>query len=365
MNRHTSGTSARAHRLRLALASGVALSVLALAGCSGTTTASELPTSMDELVEQATTEGEVDWYAPKPQEQMQGAIDLFETTYPGITVKYTNTKAPDLVSQLRLQEAARKVEVDVAAAGELTVPPSVGFADSIDWTAYGVDEDDTAFDGKLVYIYAAPKVWAYNTTLLDPAAAPTSWEDILDTGLPGNQIAIEGRGSFLTVWDVSPDLGAEAGVDWATQLETLEPHYTPNTTEAEQLIESGQVAIGTSLMNLALAGKESGAPIEIAAVSPTGTNETFMYVPKGAPHPAAAVLLTSFLSTDEAQAELAKDYNSRIPRNTDCSVPDENAVVKILCDNGVEWFSTGTLEAYQGLAEYFPEVEKALGTYVG
>jgi len=365
MNRRTSRTTANNRRLRVSLVSSVALFALVLTGCSGTTTAGELPTSHDELVEQATSEGEVDWYAPKPQEQMQGAIDLFEETYPGITVKYTNTKAPDLVSQLRVQEAARKVEVDVAAAGELTVPPSVGFADSIDWTAYGVDGDDTAFDGKLVYIYASPKVWAYNTTLLDPANAPTSWDDILDTGLPGNQIAIEGRGSFLTVWDIAPELGAEAGVDWATKLETLKPHYTPNTTEAEQLIESGQVAIGTSLMNLALAGQQAGAPIEIASVSPTGTNETFMYVPKGAPHPAAAVLLVSFLSSDEAQAELAKDFNSRIPRNTDCSNPDENTVVKILCDNGTEWFSTGSLEAYQGLAEYFPEVEKALGTYVG
>jgi iron(III) transport system substrate-binding protein len=97
----------------------------------------------------------------------------------------------------------------------------------------------------------------------------------------------------------------------------------------------------------------------------TSTNETFIYVPKGAPNPAAAVLLSSFLSSEEAQDALAQHYNSRIPRNTDCSDPKQNKVVETLCSEGIKWSSTGTLGAYNSLTDYFPEIQKALGTYTG
>lgn len=365
MNRRINGALAKSGRRRLALAAGIVATALALAGCSASGTADTLPTSMSALVKQAKSEGEVAWSAPKPQAQMQAAIDLFEKKYPGITVKYTNTKAPDLVSQLKVQEAAHKVAVDVAAAGELTVPPSLGFAQSVKWTDYGVDKSDAVFDSKMIYIWASPKVWAYNTTDLDPSEAPSTWDGLLSTDLAGSKISVEQRGSFMTAWEVDPSMGQKKGLTFAKKLAALKPHYTPNTTESEQLIESGQAAMGTSLMNLVLAGKDSGAPVAIAPVTPTSTNETFIYVPNGAPHPAAAVLLSSFLSSSDAQAALAKDYNSRIPRNTDCSDPGENAVLQTLCSEGIKWYSTPNLDAYNSLAKYFPKTQKALGTYVG
>lgn len=313
----------------------------------------------------ATEEGEVAWSAPKPKAQMQGAIDLFERQYPGIKVKYTNTKAPDQVSQLKVQQAANKVAIDVSAAGELTVPPSLNMAETVNWSDYGVDPGDASFDNRMIYLWASPKVWTYNTSKLAPADAPKSWDDLLKTEVPGDKLAVEGRGSFMTAWNVNQALGQSPAFDWAKRLATLQPHYTTNTSESEQLVESGQATIGTSLMNLALEGKDSGAPVEIAPVTPTSTNETFIYVPKGAPHPAAAVLFSSFLSSPEAQGKLAEHYNSRIPRNTDCSTPDMNETLKTLCDNDMEWSSTSDLDAYHSLTKFFPEVQKALGTYAG
>lgn len=366
MNRRINEALTKRHRSRLAvLAAAVTATALGLAGCSAGSSAASLPSSMSALVKQATTEGVVNWSAPKPKTQMQGAIDLFQKKYPGITVKYTETKAPDQVSQLRVQEAARKVAVDVAAAGELTVPPSLNFASQVNWSDYGVDAADSLFGSKMIYIWASPKVWAYNTTELSADKVPHTWNELLTTGTQGSKIAVESRGSFLTAWDVDKSMGADAGLAFAKKLAALKPHYAPNTTASEQLIESGQAAIGTSLMNLALAGKDKGVPIAIAPVTPTSTNETYIYVPKGAPHPAAAVLLSSFLSSQAAQTVLAKDYNSRIPRSTDCSAIGENVVLKTLCSAGVTWVSTGDLSNYNSLAKYFPETEKALGTFTG
>jgi iron(III) transport system substrate-binding protein len=367
---NTTNSSARAlsgrSRLSLRLMAVLAAVTVTASACGGTgDAAAKLPGSMPDLVKQAESEGQVAWSAPKPLEQMQPAIDLFEKKYPGIKVKYTNTKAPDQVSQLKMEQAARKVSVDVAAAGELTVPPSLELADTVDWATYGINKDHIFFEDKAVYIWAAPKVWAYNKTMVTPADVPTTWDDLLKPRWKDAQIGAESRASFMTVWNLDPALGEDKALTWAEQFAAQKPHFTPNTTQSEGLIESGQVDMGTSLINLVLQAQKTGAPVELAPLSPTNTNETFIYMPKGAPHPAAAVLLTSFLSSDEAQAALATTYNSRIPQETDCSNPGQSPVVKALCTAKITWHSTGTIEHYNALAEFFPKAQKALGTDLG
>ncbi len=356
----------RSPRRLIAAAGTLTLACVGLAACGGesASSAADLPTSRDALVDQATEEGEVEWSGPKPIEQMQPAIDLFEEKYPGIEVKYTNTKAPDQVSQIKVEQAAGKVSIDVGNAGGLTVVPSLELADDVSWGDYGIEEENT-FEEKMVYIWAVPKVWAYNTDKVAASEVPTSWEDLLEPQWSGGQVSAEGRGSFMTVWDLAPSLGADKATEWGQEFAEQDPHFTPNTTEAEGLIESGQVGVGTSLINLVLEAQAKGAPVKVAPVSPTNANEAYLYVPEGAPHPAAAVLLTSFLSTDEAQDVLAESYNSRIPVNTDCSTPDQNKVLQTICEADLEWYATPDIEAYEQLAEYFPTVEEALGTNVG
>ncbi|MFE6806551.1 ABC transporter substrate-binding protein [Streptomyces sp. NPDC057681] len=319
---------------------------------------------MSGIIKQAKSEGEVDWSAPKPQSQMQPAIDLFEKKYPGIKVKYTNTKAPDQVSQLKLEEAARKVSVDVANAGGLTVLPSLKLAGDIDWSRYDIAGKNT-FQKKFVYIWSVPKVWAYNTDKVKPADLPKTWDDLLKPRWAGGKVSAESRASFMTVWDLDPSMGEGKALSWAKKFDGQKPHFTPNTTQSEAPIESGEVDLGTSLINLVLEAQAKGAPVGLAPVSPTNANESYLYVPKGAPHPAAAVLLTSFLSSDAAQQRLAKSYNSRIPVDTDCSNPGDNAVLRSMCKANLKWFGTKTLDDYKSFSTFFPKAEKALGTDVG
>lgn len=353
-----------AKKLRLlALLAGVALTAAGCGTGSGNA-ASKLPASMDELVKEAQGEGEVDWSAAKPQAQMQPAIDLFEQKYPGIKVKYTNTKAPDQVSQIKVEQAAKKVSIDVAMAGGLTVPPAQGLADTVDWTRYGIDQQYSMFDNKLIYIWSAPKVWAYNTTKVKPADVPHTWDDLLSPRWAGDQVAADSRADFMSVWDLDPSMGQDKAVEWAKKFAAQKPHYTTDTTSSESLVESGQVSVGTSLINLVLEAQKKGAPVALAPISPTNTNESYLYVPKVAPHPAAAVLLTSFLSSDPAQTALAKTYNSRIPTSTDCSKPAENAVLKSICAAGIKWDPT-TADGYTSLSDFFPKAQTALGTNLG
>ncbi|MFA3840476.1 ABC transporter substrate-binding protein [Streptomyces aureus] len=336
----------------------------AVTGCGTGASTAELPTTMPALVRQAEKEGEVNWASWNPEAQMQPAIDLFEKKYPGIRVKYTNIKAPDQVSRLKLEQAARKVSIDVANAGGLTMTPAVKLAADVDWSKYGVGEKNI-FAKNFVYVWATPKVWAYNTDKVKPADVPRSWDDLLESKWAGGKISAESRASFMTVWDLDRSLGEDKALAWAKEFAPLRPHYSPNLTQAEAPIESGQVNIGTSLISLVLAAKAKGAPVEVAPVSPTSASESYLYVPQGAAHPAAAALLTSFLSSDEAQKLLAKTYNSRIPVDTDCSDPSKNAVLQALCAAHLKWYGAKSLEDYDRMTDFFPKVEKTLGTDVG
>ncbi|MEB8338277.1 ABC transporter substrate-binding protein [Streptomyces endophyticus] len=336
----------------------------AATGCGAGTEQAELPSSKAALAKQAAQEGVVNWASWNPEAQMQPAIDLFEKKYPHIKVKYTNVKAPDQVSRLKVEQAARKVSIDVANAGGLTMTPAVKLAGDVDWAAYGVADKDI-FAKNFVYVWATPKVWAYNTDQVKPADAPKSWDDLLDSKWAGGRISAESRASFMSVWDLNGSMGETKALAWAKKFGALKPHYSPNVTQAEAPIESGEVAIGTSLASLVLAAKDKGAPVAIAPVSPTSASESYLYVPKGAPHPAAAALLTSFLSSDAAQRVLAKTYNSRIPVDTDCSDPGDTPVLQAMCEADLTWYGTKTLGKYKTLSGFYPKAEKEFGTDVG
>ncbi|MFJ8754997.1 ABC transporter substrate-binding protein [Streptomyces sp. NPDC102441] len=352
-------------RRRAAMAAALALLTTAAAtGCGAGDEQPELPSSKAALVKQAQQDGEVNWASWNPEAQMQPAIDLFEKTYPGITVKYTNIKAPDQVSQLRMEQAAGKVSIDVANAGGLTMSPAVKLAGDVDWSEYGIEAEDI-FAKNFVYVWATPKVWAYNTDKVEPADVPKTWDDLLDPKWSGGRISAESRASFMSVWELDDAMGQAKALAWAKKFSAQDPHYSPNVTQAEAPVESGEVSIGTSLASLVLAAKDKGAPVDIAPISPTSASESYLYVPKGAPHPAAAALLTSFLSSEEAQQLLGKTYNSRIPVDTDCSDTDGTAVLRALCKADLEWYGTKTIEKYRTLSAFYPEVEMEFGTDVG
>ncbi|MBB4683994.1 ABC transporter substrate-binding protein [Amycolatopsis jiangsuensis] len=319
--------------------------------------------NLGELYRAAKAEGQVIWFAPKPEAQMRPAIRAFEKKYPGITVKYTNKKAPDLVTQLNVEQAAGRVSFDVSNAGGLTVLPSLDMAAPVDWSAYQVPGDQI-FDGNFVYVWAVPKVWAYNTDALPAGAAPRDWDGLLSPRWNGGKLTVESRGSFMTVWAQDRALGTDAGLRFASRLGQLHPHYTDNTTQAHTNVISGQTPVGTDLINLVLADRAKGAPIAVAPVGPTNANKAYLFVPDGSPHPAAGRLLTAFLASPEGQSALVGSYNSIIPDDTDCSQAGRNPVVAALCQAGVGWFSETDIRQYQQFADFFPQVEHALGTDV-
>src|SRR5205814_152717 len=111
--------------------SGVSLT-LVIAGCGGTTPtpSTAAPASstaattsggaLDALYQQAKTEGQVVWNSSQQDSIFQPVIEAFQKTYPGIKVGYSQAGA-DSVAKIQIQQAAKKVEVDVGNVAELNL----------------------------------------------------------------------------------------------------------------------------------------------------------------------------------------------------------------------------------------------------
>src|SRR5581483_1519540 len=80
---------------------------------------------LDALYQKAKGEGSVTWYDATATDVMAPLVQEFEKTYPGIKVAYTDSKPPDIFTQVRVQETAHNVSIDVADGAELNIPDTI------------------------------------------------------------------------------------------------------------------------------------------------------------------------------------------------------------------------------------------------
>jgi iron(III) transport system substrate-binding protein len=118
--------------------------------------------------------------------------------------------------------------------------------------------------------------------------------------------------------------------------------------------------VGTTDMEQMLVAKDKGAPIDLAPVSPVIATAFGLYVPPGAPHPAAAELLAAWLVTPAAEHALEKV--SYYALATPCSA---SRMAGMFCAKHVTIEHLGSLANIRKDPAYLKSIEQALGTYQG
>lgn len=164
------------------------------------------------------------------------------------------------------------------------------------------------------------EVLGFNTERLD--RAPESWTDFLDLdGLPGKR-ALAGYVSELPLEmvllgdGVTPDELYPLDLDRAfAMLDGMRDQvvFYENVTQAQQLLQDGEVVMAGVPANRVFSAIEEGAPLEIQwnqALTIVGYNA----VPKGAPHRDTAMNLIKYI-VDPARNALMSDYLPIAPLN--------------------------------------------------
>jgi iron(III) transport system substrate-binding protein len=359
-------------RRPLALVGGIAIISTALAACGssggsgGPQSQATASTDLSATYQAAKQEGTVAWDGPFSPQQMAPVIKAFETQYPGVKIQFRDVKPGADTSAYQVQEATRKVSIDLTtAAGTGTFVSFVNLGlqqTGVDWKALKVDPA-SVFDGAFVKMFSLATVIIYNKDHMTAAEAPKTWNDLLSPKYTG-KISVDGRGGFLEAFAAAPGLGVAAGIKFAKGLAAQKPAYQANLEQVIPEVASGQYLLGTATVNQILFAQKKGTPIAIAPVSPISAASIYAVILKNAPHPAAAKLLAAWLASAKGQQALNSAYSTALTNTTDCP-GNGTSQQTALCDNDVKWNSFTTLKQYQADVAYDKGVQQAFGTYTG
>lgn len=224
----------------------------------------------------------------------------FTKTYPGITIDiYTDL---NISARVITEAAAGRHDVDVIWNSEALVQPLIdrGLLALDEWAQLGVSNDDIGADGYMAITSSVAFAVAYRKDLVTPDQVPMTWSDLSAAKYRGKLAA----SPFLFA-RLCAALGAFEGKEklfsYARQLRNESQTLWTNDL-LEQTVISGERPFVVAVPNHQVEQwKARGLPVEIVLPEPVFVTQFGSVVLSKAPHPNAARLLATWLSSPEGR----------------------------------------------------------------
>jgi iron(III) transport system substrate-binding protein len=269
-----------------------------------------------DLVDAAKKEGKVILYSSMDLPVGDKLGKAFEAQYPGIAVQIERSGSERLFQRVDQEFASNIRAVDVintSDASHIITWKKNG------WLAPYVTEDIAQHflpeyrdpDG----MSATSRIWlssiAYNTKLVKPEDAPTSFADLLDPKWAGKMV--KGHPAYSgTIMTATFQMVRELGWDYMEKLSKQRVMQVQSSTDPPKKLSLGERAVmadGNEYGVVLL--KEAGQPVEpIYATEGTPTISGPTCIFATAPHPNAARLFQAWLHTRETQ-QFFCDYTAQ------------------------------------------------------
>jgi iron(III) transport system substrate-binding protein len=225
----------------------------------------------------------------------------FGKLFSGIDVQFLGDN--DIAVKAIAEARAGRHQVDVYQNSLTGTLPLVqrDLLANIDWSLFGIDNRNIAFDGKMAYTSNIVYTVAYNNKLAKDADAPKNWIDILDERYKG-----KGASSTFLLPRLIGALGIAWGDDKALQFArdiVAKTNLLLTRAPRESLLQSGErvYAFG-EIDSLIRAVAAEGLPVSQVVPQPVVVGQFGATIMKNAPHPNAARLLAGFLASPESKA---------------------------------------------------------------
>jgi iron(III) transport system substrate-binding protein len=260
-----------------------------------------------ELVEAARKEARVILYSSMDLPVGERLGKAFEAKYPGIEVQIERSGSERLFQRLAQEFASGIRAADIVNSSDAS--HFITWKKN-GWLAPFVTEDVAQHflpqyrdpDG----MFATTRIWlssiAYNTNLVKPTDAPTSFADLLDPRWAGK--IVKGHPAYSgTIMTATFQMVRELGWDYMEKLSKQRVMQVQSSTDPPKKLSLGERAVmadGNEYGIVLL--KEAGQPVEpVYPVegTPTISGPTGIFVT--APHPNAARLFQAWLHTRETQ----------------------------------------------------------------
>ncbi|TYP80459.1 ABC-type Fe3+ transport system substrate-binding protein [Maritimibacter alkaliphilus HTCC2654] len=254
---------------------------------------------VEELYAKAKEEGSVVMWGTNGRE-VEWIPAAFAAEFPGIDVQVVGDN--DIVTKAIAEARAGRHEVDVFWHSITGVQPlnQRSLFSAVDWSLFGVDPANTAFDKGMGFTNNIVYVFAYNTELADTENLPTNWKDLLDPKYKGQM-----AGSlFLAprlVSALSIEWGQEEALDFARGL--MEQDMLLTRAPRDTFLQSGErIYAAIEVDTLPKLWAESGLPVDFVVPEPAVLGQFGSVLMNDAPHPNAGLLLAGWLASEEGKA---------------------------------------------------------------
>jgi iron(III) transport system substrate-binding protein len=260
-----------------------------------------------QLIEGARKDGKIVLYSAMDLPIGEKLGKAFEAQFPGVEVQIERTGSERLFQRIEQEFGSRIHAADVATTADAS--HFISWKRS-GWLAAFVPEDVARYfppqyrdgDG----MFATSRIWlssiAYNTNLVKPVDAPSSFADLLQPKWAGKMV--KGHPAYSgTIMTATFQLVRELGWDYLDRLSRQRVMQVQSSTDPPKKLALGERAIMAdgNEYNVVLL-KEAGLPVEPvypAEGTPTISGPTGIFVT--APHPNAARLFQAWLHTRQTQ----------------------------------------------------------------
>jgi iron(III) transport system substrate-binding protein len=225
----------------------------------------------------------------------------FGRLFSGIDVQFLGDN--DIAVKAIAEARASRHQVDVYQSSLTGILPVVqrDLLTNVDWSAFGIDARNIAFEGRMAYTSNIVYTVAYNNKLAKDVDAPKNWMDVLDERYKG-----KGVSSTFLLPRLIGGLGLAWGDDKALQFArdiVAKANLLLTRAPRESLLQSGErvYAFG-EIDSLIRAVAAEGLPVGQVVPEPVVVGQFGATIMKNAPHPNAARLLAGFLASAEGKA---------------------------------------------------------------
>lgn len=251
------------------------------------------------LYEKAKQEGEVVIWGPARNE-IEWIEAPFSKAFPGIKVPFVGDN--DVFTRAIAEARGGRHQVDVmwTSINGGILFASRNLAAKVDWKALGLDDAETAFDGRMLFANRAMWIVTFNPEKMKADELPDTWEGYLDPKFKDQMIA----NPFLLprlAGSLSLQWGEEKALDFVRKLVNSQDIMLTRAPR-ETFLKSGErtIALGEidgTYRRQAKLGNTYG----IKVPQPVVFTQFGSMVMENAPHPNAARLLAAWLATDEGK----------------------------------------------------------------
>jgi len=288
---------------------------------SASVNAAEFKTTYDEILAAAKEEDAVQWCTGMSPKESQPIVDAFVALFPDVPEPNDfECFSEDATQRVVAEWEAGATQVDVLDTDTeiLETLEKDNLTHVQDWSVFdgspvAIDPRYLSYNGRIVSIGQAHRIIWYNPSLLSFEDAPKSIEECADPKYKGI-IAVDVRpsGFFEFMEDAGGPWSDDEAREWAAAMAKNEPLWIRGTSQAFQVLSSGERALicGHQLHGLFRSGRtepnDENAVVQFIIPKQSVVRD---YIRLGlAPEPLSpngTLLFSAFMGSDKGQAAIA------------------------------------------------------------